>query len=221
MALARLFGPAARRRLEQASWLNAVCQSGVAVLLFGGAWVSPAGSAVPTSPAVTAMVFGGLAIFLFGFLAQLSIGILGWPLFLLPKGARTHEAGNRQPGAEDAVRRNREAVGDSRASAVASDGEAQLSVHRDKDDSYARLRRYNVYVDGRRVGGIRPGEACSTPIAAGVHTVQVKISWCSSPVLSVEVPTGGRKSLRCRAIPGAESDPAGVVSRRHELLVLR
>ncbi|WP_327177927.1 hypothetical protein OG599_23385 [Streptomyces sp. NBC_01335] len=33
MALARLFGPAARRRLEQASWLNAVCQSGELLVL--------------------------------------------------------------------------------------------------------------------------------------------------------------------------------------------
>ncbi|MFD6420687.1 hypothetical protein [Streptomyces sp. NPDC060198] len=114
-----------------------------------------------------------------------------------------------------------EAVTDSVVRATGEDDRTQIAVRRDEDDSYAQLRRYHVYVDGKRVGSVRPGEVCSVPTPAGTHTVQVKISWCSSPVLSVEVAPGQRKSLNCRAIPGAESNPVGVFSKRHEFLVLR
>ena len=46
--------------------------------------------------------------------------------------------------------------------------------------SYAQLRRYEVYVDGKRVGRLRRGELVNIPVAVGSHSVQVRISWCSS-----------------------------------------
>jgi hypothetical protein len=97
----------------------------------------------------------------------------------------------------------------------------EIAVRRDKADSYAQLRRYKVYVDGEHVGDLRRGETCLRAVSPGMHTVQVKISWCSSPPLSVGVSEGERQELVCRAVPGVESDPMAVFIRRHDLLTLR
>ncbi|SEM63717.1 hypothetical protein SAMN05414137_13932 [Streptacidiphilus jiangxiensis] len=78
------------------------------------------------------------------------------------------------------------------------------------------------YIDGSRVGRLRRGELCLTQVPGGAHTVQVKIAWCSSQVLSVSLAQGEQKSFICRARAGASSDLVGVVSQRcDELLVLR
>ncbi|MEV7394646.1 MULTISPECIES: hypothetical protein [unclassified Streptomyces] len=88
MALAKLFGPDAQRRLEHASALDAACLSGLALLLFGGAWLPPAGSTAKENPAALGVAALGLAVFFAGILAQLSIGIFGGPRFLLPRHFR-------------------------------------------------------------------------------------------------------------------------------------
>ena len=48
-----------------------------------------------------------------------------------------------------------------------------------------RLRAYLVFVDGTRVGEIRAGQTKSFDIEAGEHSVQLRISWCGSRVLTV------------------------------------
>jgi hypothetical protein len=101
------------------------------------------------------------------------------------------------------------------------DAAAEILVFRDEADSYARLRRYRVYVDGKRVGDLRRGENCVISVAPGSHTVQVRISWCTSPVSSVQVSPGDRSRFICRARPGVESDPTAVFRLRHDFLVLR
>ncbi|MEU6355919.1 hypothetical protein ABZ896_42520 [Streptomyces sp. NPDC047072] len=97
----------------------------------------------------------------------------------------------------------------------------EISVRRDEADSYAQLRRYKVYVDGEHVGDLRRGETCLRAVSPGTHTVQVKISWCSSRPLSVGVSEGERQELACRAVPGVESDPMAMLTHRHDLLTLR
>lgn len=96
----------------------------------------------------------------------------------------------------------------------------EISVRRDEADSFAQLRRYKVYLDGERVGDLR-GEICQRVVSPGVHTIQVKISWFSSPPLSIEVSEVERHELVCRAVPGAESNPMAVFIRRRDLLTLR
>ncbi|MFJ9707903.1 hypothetical protein [Streptomyces sp. NPDC101234] len=88
MALARLFGPDAQRRLEHASVLNAACLSGLTLLLLGGAWLPPAGSTAKENPVALGVAVLGLAVFFAGILAQLSIGFFGGPRFLLPRRFR-------------------------------------------------------------------------------------------------------------------------------------
>jgi hypothetical protein len=101
------------------------------------------------------------------------------------------------------------------------EGAAEILVFRDEADTYAQLRRYKVYVDGKRVRDVRRGENCVISVAPGAHTVQVKISWCMSPVSSVEVAPGDRLRFICRARSGVESDPTAVFRLRHDFLVLR
>ncbi|MCX5402041.1 hypothetical protein [Streptomyces sp. NBC_00102] len=223
MALVDLFGPAAGRRLMRASWLNAVCWSGLTVMLLGGAWLPSEGRDAPTSSAALVITLVGLGIFFLGLFTQLSIAIFGWPLSLLPRdtSADAGGEGGGRTGWEDAGHGSRNAQADATGSVNSADGRTEISVRRDKDDSFAQLRRYDVYVDGERVGRIRRGEECSAQISPGAHTVQVKISWCSSPVFPVDVTPGERRNLSCRAVPGAEADPVGGIRRRSDVLVLR
>ncbi|MFE3852405.1 hypothetical protein ACFXPN_14820 [Streptomyces griseorubiginosus] len=206
MAFARLFGSDARRRLEHVSLLNATCLSGVTLLLLGGAWLPPQGSTAKENSLALGVATLGLAVFSAGFLAQLSIGFFGRPRVFLPRPFR--DVKPDVPAAPTPVLR---VEGDM----------AEISVRRDEADSYAQLRRYKVYVDGERVGDLRPGETCRRTVSPGTHTVQVKISWCSSPPLSVGVSEGERQELVCRAVPGVESDPVAMFTRRQALLILR
>ena len=96
-----------------------------------------------------------------------------------------------------------------------------VSVYRDDADSYAQLRRYEVYIDGKRVGRLRRGELVNIPVTVGSHAVQVWISWCSSGEVPVEVGAGERVSLICRAKPGASTDLGGVTRQRDDFLLLR
>jgi hypothetical protein len=59
------------------------------------------------------------------------------------------------------------------------------------------------------------------PVAPGAHTVQVKISWCTSPVSCVDVAPGDLMRFLCRARPGVETDATAVYRLRHDFLVLR
>ncbi|SEN74602.1 hypothetical protein [Actinacidiphila rubida] len=223
VALSRYFGPDARKRLEQGSALNAACLTGLALLLLGGAWLPPSRGSGSQNPFAFGVAVFGLAVFLAGALGQLSLGFLGRPLFVLPQHARGG-TGDTSEAAGGRTTRSSPDQGHHMASAPISrepDGGAEILVFRDEADSYAQLRRYKVYVDGKRVGDIRRGESCSRSVAPGPHSVQVRISWCSSQVSSVEVSPGDRLRFICRAAPGVESDPTAVYRRRNDFLLLR
>lgn len=199
----RVLGEKAKRRLERVSSLHAVCLTGLTVLFLGGAWLPEAGSHAPRNHLALGVVTTGLAVFLLGLLGQCSVALFGGPRFLLtgiapdpsPRSAATPAASNSS--------------------------RTQIAVCRDPEDTYAQLRQYKVFVDGRHVGGVNRGEACIVDADPGDHSVQVKISWCSSPVVRVNVVAGERTSLLCVASPGAATDPVRVLSRRAELLALR
>lgn len=60
-----------------------------------------------------------------------------------------------------------------------------------------RARRYKVFVDGDLCGLIAIGQHFNFPVAAGSHDVQIRIDWCSSPTVRVEVPPSGVAALEC------------------------
>ncbi len=60
-----------------------------------------------------------------------------------------------------------------------------------------RYRAYQVHLDGKIVGQIsQDGELC-VDISPGVHQLQLKIDWCSSPMISFEASEGSRTEIAC------------------------
>jgi hypothetical protein len=64
---------------------------------------------------------------------------------------------------------------------------ATIEVHRSEDDARDRGRVYWIKIDGKRAGKLRRGETAKYPVPPGPHTVQARIDWTGSPVLSVDV----------------------------------
>lgn len=60
-----------------------------------------------------------------------------------------------------------------------------------------KLRSYKVVLDGVAAAEIKQGSQVSLPVTAGTHTVQLKIDWCSSPLLEVEVENGKELVIEC------------------------
>ncbi len=79
-----------------------------------------------------------------------------------------------------------------RPRSAAASTTTEVSVYRDDADTYAQLRRYEVYIDGKRVGLLRRGELVNSPVTVGSHAVQVRNSWRSSGEVLVEVGAGER-----------------------------
>jgi hypothetical protein len=59
------------------------------------------------------------------------------------------------------------------------------------------LRPYRVLVDGRYVGQLGPREELEAPIEEGKHRVEVRIDWCGSRPLAVDLRDGGAVHLEC------------------------
>lgn len=55
-----------------------------------------------------------------------------------------------------------------------------------------RARAYKVMIDGQEAGTVRHGQQESFQVTPGTHEVFLKIDWCRSPKLSVEVAGGQR-----------------------------
>lgn len=75
--------------------------------------------------------------------------------------------------------------------------EAVLIVRRKKDLWQDIARDYQVMVDGRSVASIARGQEVRIAIAAGRHTVQMKIDWCTSGELTVDAAVGEEVMLDC------------------------
>jgi hypothetical protein len=77
-------------------------------------------------------------------------------------------------------------------------GQAILELTRVDNRWKDRLRAYRVTVDGLEVGEIRRGETKDFPVEPGSHEVVLRIDWCRSPTLEVDVAPGTRVPLQCR-----------------------
>ena len=60
-------------------------------------------------------------------------------------------------------------------------------------------RAYKVFVDDREVGSIRRGQQESFEVPPGHHRIQLKIDWCTSPEVAVDLGAGEEASLGCKA----------------------
>src|SRR5438105_13908739 len=60
-----------------------------------------------------------------------------------------------------------------------------------------KVRAYQIFVDGKRVGSVKDGTEVAIETTAGIHTVQLRIDWCSSPELQLEVANGKVETVAC------------------------
>jgi len=75
---------------------------------------------------------------------------------------------------------------------------AEITIARPPAVWRDRLRAYELMVDGYPVASVNPDESETVPVVAGHHSVWVKIDWCRSDVLDVDLCDGERAVLTCR-----------------------
>jgi hypothetical protein len=75
---------------------------------------------------------------------------------------------------------------------------AWIDVER-KEGWRDRARPYKVIIDGQRVGGVGHGQQESFEVVPGTHEVFLKLDWCRSPKLTVDVAGGQRAKVTCEA----------------------
>lgn len=73
----------------------------------------------------------------------------------------------------------------------------KLMVRREKVVWQDRGRSYRVLVDGKVVAQVANGEEVPVPVVSGKHIVQLKIDWCQSEPLEVNVEAGETQVLAC------------------------
>jgi hypothetical protein len=71
---------------------------------------------------------------------------------------------------------------------------ATLRVRRVRN-SWALLRRLVVLVDGEKAGMIRPGKTATIEVAAGIHSVAVRMDWVQSPAVEATCVDGTTTDL--------------------------
>jgi hypothetical protein len=74
---------------------------------------------------------------------------------------------------------------------------AELIVRRCAAAWQDRMRDYRVLVDGSERGGVANGGELRVLVAPGRHRVQLKIDWCGSPAVDVDVEDGMAQVLDC------------------------
>jgi len=74
---------------------------------------------------------------------------------------------------------------------------ASVEVQREFDRLSDHLRSYDVVINGRVTGQLRPGESCALEIAPGSHKLYVKIDWCRSEKVDVHLTPGQTVKFRC------------------------
>ena len=74
-------------------------------------------------------------------------------------------------------------------------GEATIEVRRAANKWSDRRRAYKVMIDGSEVGKVDNGESEGYRVAPGVHEVYLKIDWCRSEKLPLDVGPGETKTI--------------------------
>ena len=73
---------------------------------------------------------------------------------------------------------------------------AWIDVER-KEGLRDRARAYKVMIDGQEAGTVRRGSQEGFQVTPGTHEVFLKIDWCRSPKLTVDVAGGQRAKVTC------------------------
>lgn len=60
-----------------------------------------------------------------------------------------------------------------------------------------RLRPYQIYIDGQKVGHIKPGQAEAFEVPAGQHELRLKVDWGASEALKVDLGENDEEKFVC------------------------
>jgi hypothetical protein len=74
---------------------------------------------------------------------------------------------------------------------------AEIELAREVD-FVDHLRAYRVLLDGDQIGEIRSGETLVYDVGPGRHEFQLKISWCWSRKIQLDLDVESSVRLRCR-----------------------
>ena len=83
-----------------------------------------------------------------------------------------------------------------------STDQAAIIIHRPTNYLFGRSRSFLAWIDGRRVGKVRPGAMAEFTVAPGEHTVAVSMDWLGSRPLQVIAAAGVRTELTIGAPSG-------------------
>lgn len=73
----------------------------------------------------------------------------------------------------------------------------KIVVSREKSSLQDVFRDYTILLDGKEVARVANGAETEIDVEPGKHTVQMKIDWCRSLALDVDVDAGKTVTLLC------------------------
>lgn len=82
----------------------------------------------------------------------------------------------------------------------------------------ARIRTFNILIDGVRAGEIDDGQTVVIPLTTGTHRFRLKCDWCQSPDIDLVLREGSRVEYVCRTVFTSALDP--VLRPRHYIDVV-
>jgi hypothetical protein len=187
---------AERAGLERAFLVGGVFHYFLAALMAVTAYTSVAATTVGAAILMLVVLAG---VVISGWLI-ITISLFNRPRFLVPPHLRGQpEALSRRADREDwyPARAGEQPPVGKQAAGPRRNGGPAIVVERDGDARRDKYRRYKIMVDGRRVGSIRAGGRREIAVPPAPHVVQLRIDWCSSPELRVDLAAGQWLVLRC------------------------
>ena len=98
---------------------------------------------------------------------------------------------------------------------------AAVEIFRQPDYRRDRARAYRVLIDGEEVGRVKQGERIEFAVRAGLHTVELRIDWCRSPVRTLSIGEGDTVRLVCHPAGNSWTGLWDATVRRAQYIVVR
>jgi hypothetical protein len=75
---------------------------------------------------------------------------------------------------------------------------AEITLKRADGYRVDRRRAYRVFIDGRKVGDIKPGQTEVFEVSPGLHELQLKVDWTCSARLQTQTENGAQAKFVCK-----------------------